>query len=180
MAGSVALSQLITDVIADTFLLAAPLHLWKNLRFPRRRKILIMSAFSATILITVITIPHSIILFKIQRETPLLLAHVKAALSLIICNLLVIVTFVYRVCWKETFDLDQALTTHGVFTSVVMAQMTAGASVGTSFSVQEGTARDTTMVQTGGPKPNMEDASVLCVEEGSCPEAWLETLKDDG
>lgn len=180
MAGSVALSQLITDVIADTFLVAAPLHLWRNLRFPRRRKILIMSAFSATILITVITIPHSIILFKIQRETPLLLAHVKAALSLIICNLLVIVTFVYRVCWKETFDLDQALTTHGVFTSVVMAQITAGASVGTSFSVQEGTARDTTMVQTGGSKPNMEDASVLCVEEGSCPEAWLETLKDDG
>jgi hypothetical protein len=67
------------DVIADTFLVAAPLHLWKNLRFPRRRKILIMSAFSATILITVITIPHSIILFKIQRETPLLLAHVKVS-----------------------------------------------------------------------------------------------------
>ncbi|KIK40569.1 hypothetical protein CY34DRAFT_49391, partial [Suillus luteus UH-Slu-Lm8-n1] len=113
MAGSIALSQLVTDVIADTFLVVAPLHLWKDLRFPRHRKILVMSAFSATILITVITIPQSIILFKIPRETPLLLAHVKAALSLIICNLLVIVTFVYRVCWKETFDLDQALTSHG-------------------------------------------------------------------
>jgi hypothetical protein len=93
----------------------------------------------------------------------------------------VIVTFVYRVCWKETFDLDQALNSHGVFTSVVLAQITAGASVGTSFSVQEETvSRDITMVQTGGPKPNLEDASVLYVEDGSCPEAWLETLKDDG
>jgi hypothetical protein len=98
MAGSVALSQLVSqyifvflcvmvlkfwnfaaDVIADTFLVAAPLHLWKDLRFPRHRKILVMSAFSATILITVLTIPQSIILFKIQRETPLLLAHVKVS-----------------------------------------------------------------------------------------------------
>lgn len=92
-----------------------------------------------------------------------------------------IVTFVYRVYWKETFDLDQALTSHGVFTSVVMAQFTAGASVETSFSVQEGTvSRDIMTVQTGGSKPNMEDASVLYVAEGNCPEAWLETLKDDG
>lgn len=181
MASSVALSQLITDVIADTSLVAAPLHLWKDIRFPRRRKILIMSAFSASILITVITIPHSIILFKISRATPLLLAHVKAALSLVICNLLVIVTFVYRVCWKETFDLDQPLTSLGVFTSVVMAQIPAGASAGTSFSVQEGTSsRHITMVQTEGSKPNMEDASVLYAEEGSSPEAWSEMLKDDG
>lgn len=68
------------DVIADTFLVVAPLHLWKDLRFPRHRKILVMSAFSATILITVITIPQSIILFKIPRETPLLLAHVKVSI----------------------------------------------------------------------------------------------------
>jgi hypothetical protein len=99
MASSVALSQLISkytfvfsvlcmvlnfwdfvaDVIADLSLVAAPLHLWKDMRFPRRRKILIMSAFSASILITVITIPHSIILFKIPRATPLLLAHVKVS-----------------------------------------------------------------------------------------------------
>jgi hypothetical protein len=93
----------------------------------------------------------------------------------------VIVTFVYRIYWKETFDLDPPLTSHGVFTSVVIAQVTAGASVGTSFSVQEGTAsRSIIMIQTGGSKPNMEDTSVSYVEEGISPEAWLEILKDDG
>lgn len=177
MVNSVVLSQLITDIIADFSLVAMPLLLWKNIRFPRRRKILILSAFSASLLITAITIPHSIVLFKIPRTTPMILAHVKAALSLIICNLLVIVTFVYRVCWKETFDLDQSSTSYGLFTSVVVAQVSVGASAGTSFSVQDGTASShITTVQTGGSKPNMEGASVLYAEEGTSPEAWPERL----
>ncbi|KAG2351129.1 hypothetical protein BDR07DRAFT_131221 [Suillus spraguei] len=55
----VALSQLISDVIADVSLLVAPLQFWKNARLSRSRKmkILVLSSFGASILITVITIP---------------------------------------------------------------------------------------------------------------------------
>lgn len=165
MASSVALSHLITDIIADFSLVAAPLYIWKNLKFPRRSKILILSAFCASLLITAITIPHSIVLFKTQTLTPLILAHVKAALSLVVCNLLVIVTFTYRVCWKETFDLDQSLTSHGVLTSVIMMQIPSSTNAGTSLSVQEGTAsRQTMTVQNG--KSKIEDVSVSYAEEG--------------
>ncbi|KAG1779441.1 hypothetical protein EV702DRAFT_966250 [Suillus placidus] len=120
MGKPVALSLLITDVIADVSLVAAPLYLLKDVGLSRSRKILVQSAFGASLLITAITITHSILLLKVHTTNTLIFAHVKAALSLIICNLLVIVTFLYRVCSKDSFDLDQSFTSNGVFTSIVM------------------------------------------------------------
>ncbi|KAG0707948.1 hypothetical protein DFH29DRAFT_994572 [Suillus ampliporus] len=177
MGESVALSALITDVIADVSLVAAPLYLWKNARLPRDRKILLLSTFGASLLITAVTIPHSIILYKVHTTTTLIFGHVKAALSLVICNLLVIVTFLYRVFSKETFDLDQSFTSNGVFTTVIMAQMFGSTNAETSLSVQEGTtSRRITTVQTGATKPKDEDASVHYAEEDT--ERGLEILKD--
>lgn len=120
MGKPVALSLLITDIIADASLVAAPLYLLKDVGLSRSRKILVQSAFGASLLITAITISHSILLLKVHNTNTLIFAHVKAALSLIICNLLVIVTFLYHVCSKDSFDLDQSFTSNGVFTSIVM------------------------------------------------------------
>ncbi|KAG1741474.1 uncharacterized protein EDB91DRAFT_1130660 [Suillus paluster] len=153
MGESVAVTLLITDVIADASLVAAPLYLWKNVGFSRSRKILVLSSFGASLLITAITIPHSILLLEVHTTTTLIFAHVKTALSLIICNLLVIVTFAYRVCLKETFDLDQS---SGVFTSVVMAQIPCTTNGGTSFAEEVETMRI-----------KMEDTSVLYAEKGT-------------
>lgn len=165
MSEPVALSQLITDVIADFSLVAAPLQLWRNVGLSRSKKILILSSFGASIIITVITIPHSIILFRPVNETTLIFAHVKAAVSLIICNVLVIVTFAYRVLSKETCDLDQSLTSPGVFSSVVVAQFPLSTYARTSCSGQQGTtSRQITTVQT---KPRLDDASIVSVEEGT-------------
>src|SRR6267154_1566968 len=51
------------DVVADISLVAAPMQLWKNVGLSRNRKILVLSTFGASLLITAITIPHSIMLF---------------------------------------------------------------------------------------------------------------------
>lgn len=60
------------------------------------------------------------------------------------------VTFAYCASLKETFDLDQPLSSRAVFTSVVLAQIPAGASIGTSLSVREAiTPSHITTVQTG-------------------------------
>lgn len=165
---SVALSQLITDVIADISLVAAPLYLWKNVGLSRSRQILVQSAFCASFLITAITIPYSIYLSMGHISTTLILAYVKAALSLFICNLLVIVTFLYRICSKETVDLDQQFTSNQVFTSVILMQMPNGTNPETSPSVQVGTtSRQKTVVQTGAMKPKHEGANMRCAEEGT-------------
>lgn len=173
MSKSVALSQLITDVIADFSLVAAPLQLWSNVGLSRSRKILILSSFGASILITAITIPHSIILFRPLNETTLIFAHVKAAVSLIICNILVIVTFAYRVLSKEICDLDQSFTSPGIFSSVVIAQFPLSTYARTSSSGQEGTAsRQITTVQT---KPRLDNTSIVSAEEGTNAKGFMET-----
>lgn len=68
------------DIIADTCLVAAPLHLLKNVGLSRSRKILVQSAFGASLLITAITIPHSILLFKVHNTTTLMFAHIKVGI----------------------------------------------------------------------------------------------------
>ncbi|OJA10984.1 hypothetical protein AZE42_09308 [Rhizopogon vesiculosus] len=119
----VALSQLITDVIADASLVVVPLHLWKNVGLTRGRKFLVLSIFSSSLLITVVTIPHSITIFRTHSAAKIIFAHIKAALSLFICNLLVIVTFAYRVCSEE---VDQSFVSRGLFTSIVMVPYSSG------------------------------------------------------
>ncbi|KAG2090067.1 hypothetical protein BD769DRAFT_416289 [Suillus cothurnatus] len=159
MGKSAVLSRLITDVIADIFLVAAPLYLWSNVGLLRSTKILVLSAFSASLLNIAITVPHSIVLLEGHKigGIVIIVPHIKAALSLVVCDLLVIATAVYHICWKENFDLDQSC---GVFTSVVFAQMPCATNSGTSHALEEGT-------ETEATKAKMEDARVVYVEEGA-------------
>ncbi|KAG2068159.1 hypothetical protein BDR04DRAFT_1025205, partial [Suillus decipiens] len=152
MSNSLALSLLITDVTSDISLVAAPLYLWRNVGLSRSTKKLVLSAFGASLLNTVVTIPHCIIILKVHKigETIIVVAH--SALSLIICDLLVIVTFMYRVFWKETFDLDQSCE---VFTSVVLMQ--------TTCTTNTGTLPTSTETEAIVIKENMEDTRAVTV-----------------
>jgi hypothetical protein len=162
MGKSVALSLLITDVTADASLVAAPLYLLKNVGLSRSKKILVQSAFGASLLITAVTIPHStLILYDVFNSTTLMFAHIKTALSLIICNLLVIVSFLYCVYSKDTFD--QSFASNGVFTSVIMVPMGNSTDTLTSFSSHKGMTSRQTKVQNGGVKSRDEDEGVRVV-----------------
>ncbi|KAG2358249.1 hypothetical protein BDR07DRAFT_1418137 [Suillus spraguei] len=164
MSEPVAVSQLITDVIADSSLVIAPLQLWKNVGLSRSRKILVLSSFGASILITAITIPHSVvlILFSSMTITTLIFAHVKAAVSLIVCNLLVIVTFAYRVFSKETCDLDQSFTSPEIFSTVIMTQFPMSTYTSTSLYGHEGTI--STHIKTGQTTLKPDETSMMSAE----------------
>jgi hypothetical protein len=68
------------DVIADVALVVAPLLLWRDIGLSRNRKILILSAFGASLLITAVTIPHNIMLMSFQGGTTIIFAHVKVSM----------------------------------------------------------------------------------------------------
>ncbi|OAX40613.1 hypothetical protein K503DRAFT_864469 [Rhizopogon vinicolor AM-OR11-026] len=155
-----ALSQLITDILADIALVAAPLQLLGDMALSRNRKILVLSTFSASFLITIITIPHNIILSKYHSGMTLTFAHVKAALSLVICDLLVIVTFVYRIYSKATVDLDESYTSHGLFTTIVHLPLSTNPRM--SLSTQGERTPEAT-VQSETTTTKIEEASI---EEG--------------
>jgi hypothetical protein len=69
------------DVIADVALVASSLQLWRDTGLSRNRKILISSAFGASLLITAVTIPHNIMLIKFKSESQItfIFAHVKVS-----------------------------------------------------------------------------------------------------
>jgi hypothetical protein len=81
----------------------------------------------------------------------------------------VIVTFIYRVYSKDTFDLDQSSASNGVFTSVIITSVGSSTNALRSLSFQEGIALRQTKAQTGGieSRDEAEDASVRYAEEGT-------------
>ncbi|OJA16355.1 hypothetical protein AZE42_07816 [Rhizopogon vesiculosus] len=103
-------------------------------------------------------------LIRPHTHKTIIFSHVKAALSLVICNLLVIVTFAYRLFRKDTFDLDQSFESPDIFTTSIIV-------------VQSGSQIPT--VRSGATRSKMEDEGVLCAEEGTSTERLPEALKDD-
>ncbi|KAH7887021.1 hypothetical protein F5I97DRAFT_1093467 [Phlebopus sp. FC_14] len=117
MSESVAIAQLVTDAISDTVLVVAPIPFLRKVKLSKSRRILILSAFSASILISAISIPHSILLFYQTTNVTFLFAQLKSAVSLFVCNLLFLVTFVYRIRRRfgngEDVDLDRSFANSG-------------------------------------------------------------------
>ncbi|KAG0707944.1 hypothetical protein DFH29DRAFT_778079, partial [Suillus ampliporus] len=123
----VAILQLITDIFSDGMLVALPLLVFRRIKLHKNRKTLILLSFAAALLITVVTILHSAILFGPSSTGIIVIGHVKAAVSLIVCDLLVLVTLVYRVCGFEDIDAPNKSETI-VFTSVDLEQLEADCS----------------------------------------------------
>ncbi|KAH7914270.1 hypothetical protein BJ138DRAFT_1144220 [Hygrophoropsis aurantiaca] len=149
MKQSLAIAQLITDTISDAILVVMPWRLLRDIKLSDNRRILISCAFSASLLITVVTILHSVLLFGNPSTVTVAIAHIKAAISLIVCNLLVIVTFVYRAFRKfGGVDLDHSFVGSEplVFTSIDLAQLTMSSSYGAT--VDEATVGGTVAQDT--------------------------------
>ncbi|KZT70455.1 hypothetical protein DAEQUDRAFT_737396 [Daedalea quercina L-15889] len=88
--------ELATDIVADAILVALPVRLlWDIGISPPTRKLL-MAIFSASMITTVVSIVHTAFELGPDRDAEAIAAHVEAAVSLIICNLAVLVTWLVR------------------------------------------------------------------------------------
>ncbi|KAI9463427.1 hypothetical protein HD554DRAFT_2175531 [Boletus coccyginus] len=79
---SVAIIQLITDIISNIILVAAPIWFLQDVKLHQDCCTLVMSTFSASILITGVTILHSVLLFQEATSAMLIISHIKAVLTL--------------------------------------------------------------------------------------------------
>ncbi|OJA08403.1 hypothetical protein AZE42_00999 [Rhizopogon vesiculosus] len=118
----VSIALVITDTISDLTLVIVPTYFLRDVRLTSHQRILVISAFYASLLITAIAIPLSVLLsVEPFSDATLIFGHVKSATSLMVANLLVIVSFVYRF-WRSGADLDQP---GAEFTSVLdLSQLT--------------------------------------------------------
>ncbi|KAG2122440.1 hypothetical protein BD769DRAFT_1360592, partial [Suillus cothurnatus] len=111
----IAIANLVTDAVSDLMLVVTPKYLLRDVGLTRHQRILVTSVFCASLLNTAMSIPLSILLLlaPISKAT-LIFGHVKPATSLVIANLLVIVSFVYRYLRNSRADLDLPVTTRAV------------------------------------------------------------------
>jgi hypothetical protein len=113
----------IADCIADVLLSALPIWSMRNINLGQKRKLLISSTFSASMVINIVTVTQAVAFFQSITSGSIIFEHVKVACSLIVCNLLVIVTFVYRILHKGKTGIEDSIPERSniVFTTVDLA-----------------------------------------------------------
>ncbi|KAG2075905.1 hypothetical protein BDR04DRAFT_806562 [Suillus decipiens] len=89
--------ELMADCLSDTILIVLPLRVLWSVKLPRRQKRMIYAIFSSSIIITLISIFRGVCQIARYVTVAPVATDFETALSLLICNLLVVVTFLYRI-----------------------------------------------------------------------------------
>jgi len=95
----------IADFIADGILVAIPFRLLWGVNMPKNMRKLLFSIFSASLLVTIVSIIHAVFLMGPSGLLEGLTANVECAVSLVVANLAVVVTHVYRLV-RNGEDID--------------------------------------------------------------------------
>lgn len=96
---------IVTDVISDILLVFVPVFLLWRVQLPPNQRRLVLSIFAASALSSIPSIAYMTLqaverTFTVICTIPVVI-HIKAAVTLMVCNLLVIVTCTYRLLFKE-------------------------------------------------------------------------------
>jgi hypothetical protein len=98
---SVAITQMITDVLSDFFLIFAPFFFIYNVRLSRAQKVRVLSVFSTSAITTAVSLTHAYYIFSGGGTKEVMAAMVEASVSLIVANLSVVVAFIFRLKAEE-------------------------------------------------------------------------------
>ncbi|KAF9493215.1 hypothetical protein BDN71DRAFT_1450600 [Pleurotus eryngii] len=108
---SVGTFTLVTDIVADVILIAIPVIMMWGVPMVKQLRRLFFAVFAASILTSLASIVFVTFLFGARGWGPGLsvivtvTSHLEAAIALLVCNILVIVTYFYRVS-HEGEDLE--------------------------------------------------------------------------
>ncbi|KAG5641228.1 hypothetical protein DXG03_005694, partial [Asterophora parasitica] len=94
---NVAIAQLISDIYADAALIAAPLRLFWNLGVSRSQKNRLLLVFSSSIVTSVASLVHAYYVLRVGGLDEVLVAIVEICVSLLVCNLAVVVGLVAHI-----------------------------------------------------------------------------------
>ncbi|KAH0830737.1 hypothetical protein J3R83DRAFT_2216 [Lanmaoa asiatica] len=108
---AVSASQLSTDATSDILLVILPTQLVREGSVPRDQRIILLSVFSSSILISLISVVHFVFMIEPDTYFQLITAQVEIALSVIVCNSLVVVTCLYKLLRRKGLDFAPGPTT---------------------------------------------------------------------
>lgn len=102
----VAICQLVTDILSDLLLIAAPLRLIHQMSAVDGTRRRLMIIFSTSIVTTIVSLVHAALIFKDAGIKVVIAAIVEDTFSLIVCNLPVVVTAILRRTGRPDEDTD--------------------------------------------------------------------------
>lgn len=101
---SMAAYQLATKFVADTILVVFSFRLIWNVTLPSRQRRMILAIFASSIIMSMFSLFHATAHFLFATWTETVAVNLEASFCLIICNLLVVVTYAYRVLNRKPDD----------------------------------------------------------------------------
>ncbi|KAG1884276.1 hypothetical protein F4604DRAFT_1676930 [Suillus subluteus] len=111
---TVAITQMITDVLADFFLILAPFFFLYKVRLSRAQKVRILSVFSTSAITTIVSLTHAYFIFSGGGTKEVMAAMIEASMSLIVANLSVVVAFIFNLkAEEESPSLPTPIVTFG-------------------------------------------------------------------
>ncbi|PFH53224.1 hypothetical protein AMATHDRAFT_138014, partial [Amanita thiersii Skay4041] len=124
---AIGIITLCTDVFADACLIIIPVGMIKKLNLPKPERRLLYIIFGASILSTMASIVYSTFVFQADRFNPNmrgsligLTSHIKATVTLMVCNMLIIIPYIHRLFkqdeedWELTVTFDAGAASRGV------------------------------------------------------------------
>ncbi|THH18191.1 hypothetical protein EW146_g2738 [Bondarzewia mesenterica] len=101
---AIGITELTADFVSDVILVALPLRLLWNLSLPTRQRRLLFTLFSASMVITLVSVVHAVFVIGPAGFLEAITANVQIAVSLIVCNLTVIVRILCRLFGYDSAD----------------------------------------------------------------------------
>jgi len=126
---------LVLEVIADAILIGIPIYMFWDVKLPRKQRRMIISIFTANAISSAASVALEVVIKTTDYNTQpvwacviALLLHLKSSVTVMVCNLLVNVTWIYRLFWRregddevteteETRDKPSS-TSQGIFTDL--------------------------------------------------------------
>jgi len=102
--GSIAVYELATSCAADVMLVVFSFRLLWNVNLPPRQRRMILIIFSSSIVMSLFSLFHAVTNFSLVTGITTVAVNLETSCSVIVCNLLVIVTYAYRVLNRKPDD----------------------------------------------------------------------------
>jgi len=122
--GLIYVYEISTDCVSDAILIFFPIRLLWGIKLPTNQRRMIMTIFSSSIVLTVVSIFRTVA--QLNNILPLagLAIDIEVACSIIVCNLLVTVTLIYRISRAVKVTVPGHDPEDDDFTAPVMTRVT--------------------------------------------------------
>ncbi|KAF9002183.1 hypothetical protein BDQ17DRAFT_1243700, partial [Cyathus striatus] len=152
-------TELSASFFSDIWLLGAPAYLLWNMKLKKQFHRLLQAIFATEILVLVTSIIHCVYIVRNDYRSEGVILHFKTTTSLIVCNLLFLVTYMYKL-YRDEQDYSEESTT----TAPLRQMNTTSSHTTTEHHIQTEISPLTSAFISSSSYPNMGTSCIVPYE----------------